>query len=267
MKKSFQRDLTMLENSYIFLNESISYYKKSIKEIVYWPFTIFLIIQSLELLLKNVLKTHHPILIYENIDNPKNTVSISQALDRLINISKIQLDTKEVLLIRRAIKYRNLVLHYEVSFNANAFNKIYNQIFEFMHYFHTRHLNSDLHNHINKHHWLSEAKILANFKNQIVHYHDQEMNKEIPSRIIEFQLYDGLLANGKLYKRIRFGEEDFKSSSNYCPDCGCLRGQFHIDYCDIERCPVCKNQFLSCDCNSYKDLAYIKLNKDSLIEK
>lgn len=33
-----------------------------------------------------------------------------------------------------------------------------------------------------------------------------------------------------------------------CPDCGCKTGEYHLKSCDIERCPKCKMQLLSCDC-------------------
>lgn len=37
-----------------------------------------------------------------------------------------------------------------------------------------------------------------------------------------------------------------------CGDCGCYEGELHEDYCDQERCPICKGQLLSCDCDKSK---------------
>ncbi len=33
-----------------------------------------------------------------------------------------------------------------------------------------------------------------------------------------------------------------------CHDCGCLEGQLHDPGCDMERCPLCGNQSISCEC-------------------
>lgn len=33
-----------------------------------------------------------------------------------------------------------------------------------------------------------------------------------------------------------------------CSDCGIKHGNYHHPHCDIEQCPRCKDQLLSCDC-------------------
>jgi len=37
--------------------------------------------------------------------------------------------------------------------------------------------------------------------------------------------------------------------THHCGDCGRLEGQLHIAGCDIERCPKCHGQLLSCACD------------------
>jgi len=33
-----------------------------------------------------------------------------------------------------------------------------------------------------------------------------------------------------------------------CHDCGCREGELHLPGCDMERCPFCLNQLISCKC-------------------
>jgi Zn finger protein HypA/HybF involved in hydrogenase expression len=32
-----------------------------------------------------------------------------------------------------------------------------------------------------------------------------------------------------------------------CPDCGAERGEIHKNGCDVEQCPVCGSQLISCE--------------------
>jgi len=74
------------------------------------------ITQSIELALKKLLFDAHPILIYEDIDRPKHTVSLELALSRLEAIG-ITIGEKEKVNIRRAAVHRNRVVHYEFEVN------------------------------------------------------------------------------------------------------------------------------------------------------
>lgn len=60
------------------------------------------------------------------------------------------------------------------------------------------------------------------------------------------------LIKGKLYNPILFGDEDDDwvgdSDNPTCGDCGVHVGEKHLDMCDIERCPACGLQFITCAC-------------------
>lgn len=57
-----------------------------------------------------------------------------------------------------------------------------------------------------------------------------------------------IIIEGKAYKRIKYGEDGFDASRR-CHDCGCMAGHTHHYNCDVERCPKCGMQLISCGCN------------------
>ena len=62
-----------------------------------------------------------------------------------------------------------------------------------------------------------------------------------------------LTIEGRKYPRIRFGKEALALGgimmSSDCSDCHVTIGALHHLNCDIEECPKCGGQFLSCNCN------------------
>lgn len=56
------------------------------------------------------------------------------------------------------------------------------------------------------------------------------------------------LANGKVYERMKVGDEGWVDMGKRCPDCGAMYGGYHHFGCDIEHCPVCGRQQLGCNC-------------------
>lgn len=53
--------------------------------------------------------------------------------------------------------------------------------------------------------------------------------------------------DGVKYKRIPY------DGKGRCHDCGVARGGLHHPGCDMERCPRCKGQAISCDCLNEED--------------
>ena len=56
--------------------------------------------------------------------------------------------------------------------------------------------------------------------------------------------------SGANVRRIPYGDEpdDWGTDHSPCHDCSVIKGQFHVVGCDVERCPTCGSQTISCDC-------------------
>ncbi len=61
---------------------------------------------------------------------------------------------------------------------------------------------------------------------------------------------------GKHYKRIKYGDDNW-GGNGACGDCNVKEGAIHHQNCDIERCPKCSGQLLSCDCD-WREVATMK---------
>lgn len=69
-------------------------------------------------------------------------------------------------------------------------------------------------------------------------------------RLAEAQQFTHRVIEGRKLPRIRFGDE-LPGDLDYppvCHDCDAALGQYHVDGCDVERCPACNGQFICCEC-------------------
>jgi len=58
-------------------------------------------------------------------------------------------------------------------------------------------------------------------------------------------------ADGEMHSRIPYGPigDGFGDGVRICHDCAANPGQFHALGCDMERCPICGGQLISCSCD------------------
>lgn len=196
--------------------------------------------------MKHVLQLQHPLFIFEDIDNPKNTVSLVLCLDRLQNIAKIQIDEKEKRAIKRASTQRNKIVHHEYDLNPDYYRSVFVELFEFVHYFHAKHLQGELHDRIESKLWRTEAELLAQFSNEWVTYRGIRLPSRLPFDIVIAQRYTTVrkFAEGGYTYLAR--EKYLGEFGPECDDCGVNIGELHTAFCDIERCPSCDGQLLMC---------------------
>jgi hypothetical protein len=86
---------------------------------------------------------------------------------------------------------------------------------------------------------------------EMVAYNGIEMASYWPKQIERSQVPHIELT----FTRIPYGEEpeDWGANRHPCHDCGVVKGQYHVPGCDVERCPCCGGQLISCDCNVVVD--------------
>jgi hypothetical protein len=245
--------LSLLENGYDSLNASLEAAYLAEEDTRAWKLAIFLLVHALELLLKERLRREHSLLVFSNVDKPGHAVSMEVALNRL-QVVGVAIDTADQHAIRTAIGWRDRIAHYDVDLSLEDAQRTYALLFEFLHSFHRRELGSDLHSHISEANWWKEAKLIELFRTEFVVYNGVDVIRSWPAEIVAAQGDDEVEIEKQLLKRIPYGQESawlqFNPSfaSSPCHDCAVVQGQLHVPGCDVEQCPRCEGQLITCPC-------------------
>lgn len=66
---------------------------------------------------------------------------------------------------------------------------------------------------------------------------------------------------GRSYDRLCFGDDDIPGyeTASVCSGCGRLRGELHLRFCYVERCPRCTGQLVTCGCFQQRMWPWIQL--------
>lgn len=224
MKNRNEIQLSLLDNSHAYLNESVTYALSAQEDVRKWQFAILNLVQSLELSLKSLLHDIHPMFVYEDLDSPKNTISPMKAFNRLNNplISKVKLSEAERRKLSSAIELRNQMTHSEFTLWPEYAMAKYFEVFGFVSFFQASHLNCEIETIISKERLQKLLKI---------EHIRQELAKRALSRIAEEEIEDVfvlecpvcqndtfvVIDEGGVCYTCRWDEEVFE-----CPKCGDL---------------------------------------------
>ncbi|MDQ3825088.1 MAG: hypothetical protein M3319_04935 [Actinomycetota bacterium] len=249
-------ELQLAQRAYQFIDESLRNAERTAHEGSHvWIFAIANIAQGIELLLKERLRREHPVLVFADIErNRSNTVTFSQALLRLERCG-VRLPEGDLARIKRARNLRNGLIHYVANVTEDQLRAAYIDFFEFAHVFHLEQLGEELHQNIDAGLWGAEAALMEEFRRDFLEYQGATVIRHWPSMIVEAQFWPTLIIDGIGFKRIKYGDEDLGDDGpndrqlTNCHDCAALPGQFHVEGCDMEQCPRCKGQLLSCNCD------------------
>jgi hypothetical protein len=228
------------------------------------------LVQATELIMKEIILKVSPWLIQPNIDSysvDDKSITFTQCISRLIKFSNIKLSDEEIDHLRSSAKLRNRYTHYDVLITSEEIKAKYSMLFSIYKRLYEEQLLKEL----------CIENVDATMIKSIIEFADKytilrgiEIKKsDVPAykediRVAQQHLYfkDKY---GTVVSRIRFGfEEKFHEGVeegdrdsyytptiylwDYCDDCGAKQGEYHLANCDLEICPICGGQALTCDC-------------------
>ena len=159
---------------------------------------------------------------------------------------------------------RNECIHYKVKLNSIDIKKKYCKLFELytkLHskFFNKKYINMEYNDEIIQ--ILQYAKGFEVFRgNEFTSKHLKQIKNDIETSQKMCCLYNEI----EIRRRIKFGEEpylldkliedrayagaNYLYTLKYCDDCLAIQGEYHSIGCDIEICPKCGKQLISCNC-------------------
>lgn len=144
-KRAMSKTLTLnlINNSISYFKEAVEYAQHDDRDEIRWKFAIVNVVQAMELAFKEKLRQIHPTFIYSSVDERKKTVSLTEALKRLIDpaIGAIKITESDSRKIIKAVSLRNELTHFECKHPHDHIETKFSDIFSFMIFFYREHLN------------------------------------------------------------------------------------------------------------------------------
>ena len=257
-------ELNLLENSYDFIEETLSYYKKlgyneshdpdrdSVEEKKKWKTTFILLVQAVELLIKEKLYRINSHLIFENIDMEKNEsqklIGFSKSIDRLSNLNSKLISEENKLFLKKCGEIRNQFIHSIVKIDSVDIKIKYCKLFELYLKLHSLFFRKKF---FNEKYNAQVLNIIQNTKDLIVYRGIEYTKKDIKyikKSMEEAEKYSYGISKKTAYERLKYGLQQSERDYRYCGDCSATYGEHHTLGCDCEMCPRCGNQLITCKC-------------------
>lgn len=289
-------ELNLIENSHDYITSSFDLFiiadeygmhdeqKTEFENKVKWKLAFVTMVQAFELLLKECLYRIHPNLIYENIDSEKleenKTVSFQQAIKRINNFCNNKIEEDKVKFLIDCSKIRNGFIHYKVNIQSEKIKSKYCVLYSIYKELYLKFIGQDI-TFNKKNHEQIEYEILNYDKNWTI-FRGREINKndleELRKEIIENDKYKYYITiDGDKVERIRYGEEinrvneelkkliitSVLNNFEICGECLTKTGEYHLENCDLEICPVCFGQLITCGCIESDEEGYITMVIDA----
>ena len=177
------------------------------------------------------------------------------ALSRLQALG-VAIDPSDEAVIRKAIRWRDLIAHYEIDVVLKEAEETYALLFEFAHAFHAHDLGSELHSHIAESNWPREAALMDLFRASFILYNGMHVTRGVPAAIVAAQSTTELDIDGGTRARVPYGTDprwtdvDLAGVAQPCHTCYVITNQRHVLGCDMEQCPRCGGQLVTCGCTT-----------------